>query len=149
MEFPASERLLDELVEEAQKIGNAISKRLTEHVAIAPAGIERVLVLATMRQLDRDAKRLAEIRLVSGINNYAQGKFNDQTLDYGTVSLAVENAFISLRDWIFANFPTNPGDGGWSVYTYDVAGVETRLRFTPAETPPFIMRANAVIATIG
>jgi len=149
MAFPASQQTLDSGLAEASQIANnmkASVQRLRDQSAVGATS--RSSYLSLLAQLGAAVNRWAAIAAISGMGAYAQNQYGSGTLNIGAEFTAMRNAAISLRDWIFTNFPKDAGSGAVLVTTVDTNGVQTALEFTSQQVSGFRTQADAFVATI-
>ena len=125
---------------------NASVQRLRDQSAVGATS--RSSYLSLLAQLGAAVNRWAAIAAISGMGAYAQNQYGSGTLNIGAEFTAMRNAAISLRDWIFTNFPKDAGSGAVLVTTVDTNGVQTALEFTSQQVSGFRTQADAFVATI-
>ena len=114
----------------------------------AAGPVSRIEVLELQRTIAGAAARLTSLSTTPGLPQYARDQFANPALDPVAEFTAMRAAMISLRDWIFANFPRDPTTQAVLTHTYDVDGVASQLTFTSAQLAGLRTQIAAFVATI-
>ena len=109
----------------------------------------RTSYVALQRQLDNTVENWNTASAVPGLEAYARDQINDQALNLTAEFIAMRNAALALRDWIFNNIPTDSGSGAALLRTVGADGEMIELTFTTGQTAGFRTQADAFVATIG
>lgn len=147
MAFPATQRSLALALSDARSIAVRV-KDVTQTIRdIAASGpVVRERLINHMRALSQAVAQWDQIAAVPGIAQYARDQFDDQTLDIAAEFAAMRAEAVSLRDWIFANFPKQ--GSAWLTVSYDVNGTEAKLTIPQASLTEYVARCDALLATI-
>jgi hypothetical protein len=149
MAYPASQRTLQSVLDEINATALRVRANLTSVRNASAAGpIARQQVIDVQRDLARGVERLTTLSTTPGLAAYAQEQFNNPSLNVAAEFTTMLAAMVSLRDWVFANFPKDAGSGAWLVYSYDANGVATSLTFSSADLAQWRTRVDAVAAAI-
>jgi hypothetical protein len=105
--------------------------------------------LTLQARLSEAIVRWGELAIVPGLAAYAQAQYGNPSLDIAAEFTAMRNAAITLRDWIFNNFPRDAGTGAALVSTYAQDGTASELTFTSAQTAGFRTVADSFTNTVG
>ena len=132
---------------------NASAKRLMDSVTIirAEAAVQNIARPRFIGLIGEIAQAVAQWDILAatpGLAVYAQAQLNDPTIDIVVEYTAMRIAAVTLRDWIFNNFPTDVGTGAVLELTVDNMGVRTPLYFTPAQLTGFVTAADAYLLTV-
>jgi hypothetical protein len=87
-------------------------------------------------------------KTISGMEAYSRDQFDDPTLDVAVEFNAMIDAAVSLRDWIFNNFPTDSVSGAIAEKVLNPAGGADELDFTTAQLADFRTEVDLFTATI-
>lgn len=150
MAFPASQQTLADALGTVNATANKIKSRaLTLRNTSVNTNVARYELLDLQKALNDAVTTWNTAAAIPGLAAYAQAQFNNATLDVAAEFSGMVNAAISLRDWIFANFPKDAGSGAVLTRTVAANGTVTELVFTPAELAQFRTRVDTFAATIG
>ncbi len=122
------------------------TKTLSDKSAVGDTG--RTSYPRLQQQLDDALEKWAELVVVPGLEDYAKDQINLPQLNLGNEYVAMRDAAIILRDWIFANTARDPVSGADLEKITDQAGDPTELTYTTVQTAGFRVEADAFIATI-
>ena len=141
-----TEALLSKVWEQARDEVLRVRGRGQSLQAASLAGsTPRTDYIAYMAQLNVAASKLNAARSTPGIVAYVRNQLDNQALDVDGILSTAGTACATLRDWIFTNFPQN-GGGGWLVFSYDSAGVQTTLLFTTGQLAGFRTNVDTLLA---
>ncbi len=150
MAWPASTQTIVDAFQETNKKALGMKTRVQAVRDNSAAGpIDRNILLNLQRDLDTAIDLWNTAKAITGIVQYAKDQFADQALDVAAEFNGMVNAAITLRDWIFNNFPTDAGTGAVLVHTVDIEGAVTHLTFSSAQLATFRTHADTFTATIG
>lgn len=110
--------------------------------------VERRLFLDLQQTLAQAITWWDRAKALPGMQAYARDQFQNQTLDVAAEFVAMTVAAASLRDWIFAVFPTDAASGAVLEKAVDINGTVTDLTFTSLQLAAFRTEADAFLATV-
>lgn len=149
MAWPASQQTLSDALMRGNRTALTIKNDVMSiRNASVSSDITRRTFVTLQRQLTSAIDIFNEIKNVPGILAFAREQYDDPTLDVGTEFNAMVSAAENLRDWIFANFPTDSGSGAILAETVDSLGNITQLVFTSAQLDAFRIQADIFLGTI-
>jgi hypothetical protein len=149
MAFPAStetkERAWKALRAAAVRIEAAVQSLYDQSLA-GPTSREGYLNL--QRQLSESLDIWALAAGVPGLQAYARDQVDNPTLDLVAEYIAMRDAAIGLRVWIFNNIPRDAGSGAVLTHTISLEGVRSDLMVSSAAVGPFRQQADTLLAAI-
>lgn len=108
----------------------------------------RTSYIGLQRSLDRAVSTWNAFASVPGLQAYARDQIDDATLDLAAEFVAMRDAAIALRNWIFANMPRDAGTGAVLLHTVGQDGAQIELTVTAAQTAGFRSAADVFLLTI-
>jgi len=150
MAFPASAVTKAEAWDDIRHAANRI-KGVTQNLrnASAAGATGRTSYVSLQKRLDDTVERWNVLAATPQLQAYARDQIEDPTLDLAAEYVAMRDAATALRDWIFANIPTDAATGAVLLRVIDATGESVELTFTSAQASGFRTQADAFLATIG
>ena len=150
MAYPASQQTLQDALEGIAREASRI-KFMAQSLRSksATSDTPRRDFTNFQKHVDSSIDRWQTLGSVPGLAAYAQEQYGDGSLDIVAEYMAMRNAAIALRDWIFSNIPRDAGSGAVLLEQIDQNGNIIDLTVTPAQSAGFRTEADAFIATIG
>ena len=150
MAYPASIKRLDDALSAVDATAlhvQAETQILRDRSIVGP--VECFAFIGLIRRLDGAVDTWDKATALDGIVGFARDQKGDQTLDVTGEFLAMREAAVDLKNWLFNVFPKDNATGAWLVEEYDEEGASMALEFTAAELSGYVTRAYSLIAAIG
>jgi len=149
MAFPASTLTTQDAWDEMRKLAiRAKSAAGVLSVDSLAGDTNRDRYVRLQRILDQIIDRWLILQAVPGLEAYARDQINDPVLNLQAEYIAMRDAGIALRSWIFSNIPIDSGSGAALLYSVDADGNQISLTFSTAQTTTFRTNVTTFVATI-
>jgi hypothetical protein len=155
MAWPASKQTLADRFQKINRTAERIKFIVNDVRARSLAGpVERQELINLQRMLDEAIGYFnAAINLPQvdrdALIAHIRSQFGDDAMDVAAEFVAMRDSAVTLRNWVFTNFPRDAGSQAVLVTTVNQAGYETALTFTTAQLAGFRAQADVFVATIG
>ena len=84
----------------------------------------------------------------AALQEYARGQVNDPTLNIVAEYVAMRDAAIDLRQWIFDNMPKDAGTGAALTFTTTLEGTTAPITVSTVQSQVYRDKADVFLATI-
>lgn len=149
MAWPASQQLMADSFKKANQFAINVHRHAVGLKTRSLAGpVNRLLVINLYDGLSDAIDLWNETKVISGIAVYAKEQFDDPSLDVATEINSMINAAITLRDWIYNNFPKDSVSDAIAARVLNPTGGTTELEFTTSQLAGLITEIDIFVATI-